>query len=103
MVSDLAIRAVRRCAGPESRVEPDDMHADRFRGRDIGGHIIADVHSLLRPASELSQGRLEHPGIGLPRTELVGAHPDVEEILDPECALASRQMATPTAARARNS
>src|SRR5438874_12274704 len=102
MVSDLAIRAVRRCAGPESRVEPDGMHADRFRGRDIGGHIIADVDSLLRPASELSQGRFGHPGIGLPRAEFVGVHPDVEEILDPESALESRQIATPTASRVRD-
>src|SRR5438552_2036730 len=102
MVSDLAIRAVRRCAGPESRVEPDGMHADRFRGRDIGGHIIADVDSLLRPTSELSQGRLEHLGIGLPHAEFVGVHPDVEEILDPESALESRQIATPTASRVRD-
>src|SRR5207247_9563606 len=99
MVSDLAIRAVRRCAGPESRVEPDGMHADRFRGRDIGGHIIADVDSLRRPTSELSQGRLEHLDIGLPHAEFVRVPPDLEGILDPASALESCQIGTPTASR----
>src|SRR5207247_9778858 len=74
----------------------------RTHPRSLAVHHTAEVAILLRSASELSQGLLEHLGIGLPRAEFVGVHPDVEEILDPESALESRQIATPTASRVRD-
>src|ERR687888_1659962 len=101
MVPDLGVRAVRRGAGPEARVEPDGPHADARGPGDVRGHVVADVDDLLRRQAEAVRGRAEDPRVRLPEAQFVGVAAEPEEAADPQVFLEGAQVPSPAPAGVR--